>query len=220
MAYTRRNKELQCFKEQCTLISLNMGGNGLLGVGGHYVLVSPVAIFSDRGEVLFGFLSFLSQRIEEGFGEHMSFLVNLLSTKRGDYLDTGTGSWYTLPTINFPDKKVTLVHKGSRLLEFIRESASRKTLNWLTPKKVEIILGQSADLNSASGGKTIVADCHFICIGKPNGSTWLKETILKDSLDSHSRLMVDSNLRVKGHYNIFGIRDITDILGAEDKKLT
>ncbi|KAM3282712.1 hypothetical protein P3S67_026357 [Capsicum chacoense] len=103
-------------------------------------------------------------------------------------------------------------------VEFIGESASRKTLNWLTSNKVEIILGQSVDLNSSSDGvyrtsvgETIVADCHFICIGKSIGSPWLKETILKDSLDTRGRLMVDSNLRVKGHNNIFGIGDITDI---------
>ncbi|KAF3649354.1 putative charged multivesicular body protein 5-like [Capsicum annuum] len=120
--------------------------------------------------------------------------------------------------VDFPDKKVTLVHRGSRVLEFIGESASRKTLNWLTSNKVEVILGQSVDLNSSSdgvyrtsGGETIVADCHFICIGKSIGSSWLKETILKDSLDTQGRLMVDSNLRVKGHNNIFGIGDITDI---------
>lgn len=121
--------------------------------------------------------------------------------------------------VDFPDKKVTQVHKGSRLLEFVGESARRKTLNWLTSNKVEVILGQSVDLNSASdgvyrtsGAKIIVVNCHFICIGKPIGSTWLKETILNDSLDSHGRLMVDSNLRFTGHNNIFGIGDITDIL--------
>lgn len=120
--------------------------------------------------------------------------------------------------VDFPDKKAMLVHRGSRLLEFIGESASRKTLNCLTSNKVEVILGQSVDLNSSSdgvyrtsGGETIVADCHFICIGKSIGSSWLKETILKDSLDTQGRLMVDSNLRVKGHNNIFGIGDITDI---------
>ncbi|KAJ8526341.1 hypothetical protein K7X08_028818 [Anisodus acutangulus] len=120
--------------------------------------------------------------------------------------------------VDFPDKKVTLVHRGSRLLEFIGESASKKALNWLTSKKVEVILGQSVDVNSASdgvyrtsGGETVTADCHFVCIGTPFGSTWLKETILKDNLDSRGRLMVDSNLRIKGHSNIFAIGDITDI---------
>ncbi|WMV31574.1 hypothetical protein MTR67_024959 [Solanum verrucosum] len=120
--------------------------------------------------------------------------------------------------VDYPDKKVTIVHRGSMLLEFIGESASNKVVHWLKSRKVEIILGQSVDVNSAkdgvyktSGGQTIDAECHFICIGKPIGSGWLKETVLKGSLDIHGRLMVDSDLKVKGRSNVFGIGDITDI---------
>ncbi|PIN18531.1 NADH-dehydrogenase (ubiquinone) [Handroanthus impetiginosus] len=119
---------------------------------------------------------------------------------------------------DFPDKKVTLVHRGSRLLEFIGEKAGKKALDWLTSKKVEVILGQSVKLDSesdgvyeTSGGEKIRADCHFLCVGNPIGSSWLKETCLKDNLDANGRLMVDSKLRVKGHKNIFAIGDVTDI---------
>uniref|UniRef100_A0A5B7BY69 FAD/NAD(P)-binding domain-containing protein n=1 Tax=Davidia involucrata TaxID=16924 RepID=A0A5B7BY69_DAVIN len=120
--------------------------------------------------------------------------------------------------VDFPDKKVTLVHRGSRLLEFIGYKAGKMALDWLTSKKVEVILGQSVDLNSVSdgvyrtsGGETITADCHFVCTGKAMGSSWLRETDLKNSLDIHGRLMVDANLRIKGHKNVFAIGDITDI---------
>ncbi|MCD7447206.1 hypothetical protein HAX54_026325 [Datura stramonium] len=120
--------------------------------------------------------------------------------------------------VDYPDKKLTIVHRGSMLLEFIGERASNKVVHWLKSRNVEIILGQSVDVNTAkdgvyktSGGETIDAECHFICIGKPIGSAWLKETALKGSLDIHGRLMVDSSLKVKGHNNIFGIGDITDI---------
>ncbi|KAM3345379.1 apoptosis-inducing factor B isoform X3 [Capsicum galapagoense] len=120
--------------------------------------------------------------------------------------------------VDYPDKKVTIVHRGSMLLEFIGETASNKVVHWLKQRKVDIILGQSVDVNNAkegvyktSGGQTIDAECHFICTGKPIGSGWLKETALKDCLDIHGRLMVDSNLKVKGRNNVFGIGDITDI---------
>lgn len=119
--------------------------------------------------------------------------------------------------VDFPDKKVTLVHEGTRLLDFIREKASAKVLNWLVSKKVEVILGQSVDLESSldgayvtSGGETILADCHFLCIGKPVGSSWLKETFLKDSLDEQGRLLVDSHFRVMHHNNIFAVGDIAN----------
>ncbi|KAI9195783.1 hypothetical protein LWI28_017982 [Acer negundo] len=122
--------------------------------------------------------------------------------------------------VDFPDKKVTLVHKGSRLLEFIGPKAADKTLDWLKSKKIEVKLEQSVNLNSnsdesniyqTSAGESIKADCHFLCTGKPLGSAWLEGTILKNSLDNHGRLMVDENLRVKGQRNIFAIGDITDI---------
>ncbi|KAL1362687.1 hypothetical protein HN51_010910 [Arachis hypogaea] len=125
--------------------------------------------------------------------------------------------------VDFPEKKVTIVHKGSRLLEYIGTKASRKTLKWLKSKKVDVKLEQSVELdnvnNSAegnktyqtSGGETIEADSHFECIGKPVGSAWLRETILKDDLDDEGRIKVDEHLRVKGKTNIFAIGDITDI---------
>jgi NADH dehydrogenase FAD-containing subunit len=121
---------------------------------------------------------------------------------------------------DFPDKKVTLVHSGSRLLEFIGTKASDKTLHWLKSKKVEVKLEQRVNLDSVSderktyqtsAGEIINADCHFLCIGTPLGSAWLMETMLKNNIDTHGRLMVDENLRVKGRKNIFAIGDITDI---------
>ncbi|GMP99111.1 hypothetical protein CsSME_00046725 [Camellia sinensis var. sinensis] len=122
--------------------------------------------------------------------------------------------------VDYPDKKLTLVHSGTRLIQFIGPKASNKTLDWLKSKKVEVKLEQSVDLKSVSetsktfltsSGETVNADCHFLCTAKPMGSTWLKESVLKDSLDHFGRIMVDENLRVKGHPNVFAIGDITDI---------
>lgn len=121
--------------------------------------------------------------------------------------------------VDFPDKKVTLVHRGTRLLDFISEKAGKKALNWLISKKVEVVLGQSVvnlddvsdGIYRTSCGETISADCHFKCIGKPIASSWLQKTMLGSSLDSHGRLMVDANLRVEGFHKVFGIGDITDI---------
>ncbi|RVW31769.1 Apoptosis-inducing factor-like A [Vitis vinifera] len=96
--------------------------------------------------------------------------------------------------VDFPEKEVTLVHNGSRLMQFIGPKASNKTLDWLRSKRVEVKLEQSVNLNSVSdgsrtyqtsAGETIEADCHFLCTGSPLGSAWLKETFLKDKLDIH-----------------------------------
>ncbi|XVE59641.1 hypothetical protein DITRI_Ditri05aG0062400 [Diplodiscus trichospermus] len=121
---------------------------------------------------------------------------------------------------DFPEKKVTLVHKGPRLVEFIGTKAAAKSLRWLRSRKVEVKLEQAVDLNSTSDGsqvyqtstgESIKADCHFLCAGRPLASAWLNETILNTNLDKNGRLMVDENLRVKGRNNIFAIGDITDI---------
>lgn len=118
----------------------------------------------------------------------------------------------------FPDKKITLVHRGPRLLQFIGPKASQKALEWLTSKKVEVILNQYVSLTSTSegvyqtsGGETIVADQYFNCTGSPLGSSWLKDTILQNNLDSQGRLIVDKYLRVEGHKNIFALGDITNL---------
>ncbi|KAF7823192.1 apoptosis-inducing factor-like protein A-like [Senna tora] len=124
--------------------------------------------------------------------------------------------------VDFPEKKVSVVHRGTRLLEFIGPKASKKALSWLKSKNVEVKLEQSVDLNSVSegsninayrtsAGDSIEADVHFLCIGKPLSSAWLRETLLKDDLDGDGRIKVDENLRVKGRNNIFAIGDITDV---------
>lgn len=125
--------------------------------------------------------------------------------------------------VDFPEKKITLVHKGHRLLEFLGPKASKKTLNWLQSKHVEVKLNQTVNLedlpNGSHGsklyttlaGETIKADCHFLCTGKPLASSWLKGTILRDRIDESGRLIVDENLRIRGRNNIFAIGDITNI---------
>ncbi|KAI3846463.1 hypothetical protein MKW92_034518 [Papaver armeniacum] len=122
--------------------------------------------------------------------------------------------------VDFPGKKVTLVHSKERLLDFVGPKASKKALDWLTSRKVEVILGQSVDLKSHTDGdktfktltgETIVADIHFFCVGRPLGTSWIKDSAFEDALDAQGRVMVDEHLRVKGHKNVFAIGDITDI---------
>ncbi|KAE8706656.1 apoptosis-inducing factor-like protein A-like [Hibiscus syriacus] len=48
---------------------------------------------------------------------------------------------------DFPDKKVRLVHKGARLLEFIGTKASDKALRWLKSRNVEVKLEQAVELS-------------------------------------------------------------------------
>ncbi|KAE8668328.1 hypothetical protein F3Y22_tig00112343pilonHSYRG00145 [Hibiscus syriacus] len=118
---------------------------------------------------------------------------------------------------DFPNKTVTLVHKGPRLVEFVGTKVSDKALRWLKSRKVEVKLEQAVDLSSTTSvyktttGETIKADWQLLCAAKPLASSWIKGTILKTNLDGHGRLKVDENLRVKGRSNVFAIKDVTDI---------
>ncbi|KAJ8460380.1 hypothetical protein OPV22_033306 [Ensete ventricosum] len=122
--------------------------------------------------------------------------------------------------VDYPEKKVTLVHEGPRLLQILGQKASEKALKWLKSKGVDVLLGHSIDLDAisegqrsfmTSAGATITADCHFACAGRPLGSSWLQHTLLKDDLDRFGRLKVDENLRVRGRKNVFAIGDVVDL---------
>ncbi|KAL9235880.1 hypothetical protein vseg_010612 [Gypsophila vaccaria] len=118
----------------------------------------------------------------------------------------------------FPDKKITLVNRGSRLLQFIGPKASQKALDWLISKNVNVLLNQTVSLKPSSegvyetsDGETVIADAYFNCTGKPFGSSWIKDTVLKDNLDGKGTLEVDKYLRVVGRKNVFAIGDITNV---------
>nr|GEX44766.1 apoptosis-inducing factor homolog B [Tanacetum cinerariifolium] len=96
--------------------------------------------------------------------------------------------------VDFLEKKITLVHKGERLLGFLGPKASKKTLDWLTSKHIEVKLEQTVNLEDVADGSRLLktsaceiirADCHFWCIGKPSASLWLRDTILRNSMDAN-----------------------------------
>lgn len=117
---------------------------------------------------------------------------------------------------DFPNKKVTLVHGGSRLIEFLGPKASTKALKWLQSKKVKVILNDRIDITEGlagpnyvtKNGLSIQADAHFVCIGKRVGSSWLKGSDLENVVDDEGRLRVDRNMRVEGHSNIYALGDV------------
>uniref|UniRef100_A0A0D6R8G9 FAD/NAD(P)-binding domain-containing protein n=1 Tax=Araucaria cunninghamii TaxID=56994 RepID=A0A0D6R8G9_ARACU len=122
--------------------------------------------------------------------------------------------------VDFPDKKVILIHKGSRLIDFLGPKASKKAFDWLVSNKVEVHLNESIDLESLSestttftarSGMSFYADCHFVCVGRRVDSSWLQDSVFKESVDNQGHLKVDESLRLRGKTNVFAVGDITDI---------
>jgi len=118
---------------------------------------------------------------------------------------------------DFPNKKVTLVHGGDRLIEFLGPKASTKALKWLESKKVTVLLNERIDTEGLAGpnyvtnkGTAIQADAHFVCTGQRLGSSWLRGSDLEAVLDRNGRLQVDRNMRVQGHSNVYALGDICD----------
>uniref|UniRef100_A0A0D9XP98 FAD/NAD(P)-binding domain-containing protein n=1 Tax=Leersia perrieri TaxID=77586 RepID=A0A0D9XP98_9ORYZ len=124
-----------------------------------------------------------------------------------------------------PEKHVTIVHGGPRLLMVMGEKASSKALEWLKSKHVVVLLDQTVDVTAAAGenvnvfttsaGETVNADCHFVCTGRPVASGWLKDSFLGEHVDGEGRLMVDEHLRVGRLRNVFAVGDITDVPEAK-----
>lgn len=123
-----------------------------------------------------------------------------------------------------PEKRVTLVHGGPRLLTVMGAKASAKALEWLRSKNVIVLLDQTVDLAgfsaeervfTTSAGETVAADCHFVCTGRPVASGWLRDSLLRDYVDEDGRLAVDEHLRVGKLKNVFAIGDITDVPEAK-----
>uniref|UniRef100_A0A0E0MCQ0 FAD/NAD(P)-binding domain-containing protein n=1 Tax=Oryza punctata TaxID=4537 RepID=A0A0E0MCQ0_ORYPU len=125
-----------------------------------------------------------------------------------------------------PEKRVTIVHGGPRLLMVMGEKASAKALEWLRSKNVTVLLDQTVDLAAGasspndkvfttSAGETVTADCHFVCTGRPVASGWLRESFLGEHVDGEGKVTVDEHLRVGGLRNVFAIGDITDVAEAK-----
>lgn len=117
---------------------------------------------------------------------------------------------------DFPSIKVTLVHAGNRLLDFIDPAASKKALDWLKSRNVQIILNDKVESFQSSPyhtvkGLTIQADAYFLCVGKKLGSSWLAKSYFEDALDENGRVKVDKNLRLVGHTNVFAVGDVTNL---------
>ncbi|TVU26809.1 hypothetical protein EJB05_29373 [Eragrostis curvula] len=131
--------------------------------------------------------------------------------------------------ITYPDKRVTIVHGGPRLLTSVMSpKASAKALEWLRYKKVTVLLDQTVDVSAAppdakefttSAGETVAADCHFLCTGRPLASAWLRETFLAEHVNAEGQLCVDEHLRVGGRKNVFAVGDVTDVPEAKQGHL-
>lgn len=114
----------------------------------------------------------------------------------------------------YPDKKITIIHHGNRLMPRNSEKSANHTEKYLIKKNVKIIYGQKATKKEekiiiTDKGTKINSDMAFLCTGITPNSDFIN----KDSkiLNEKKQIKVNEYLQVQGYENIFAGGDITDI---------
>ena len=125
---------------------------------------------------------------------------------------------------NHPQKTLTVLEAGPRLLAGTSEAAAEHAARFLRERGVTILINErldkagsgSTDVFSASGealthtGRSIAYDLLIWCIGgKPN--TGYMQAHFSSALNAGGRIRVTPELQVVGHANVFALGDITDL---------
>lgn len=114
----------------------------------------------------------------------------------------------------YPETKVTLIHGGSRILDFLKESASKAAAANLKGLGVEILTSTKVqDAKRVEGGwevttsdgKVLKTDLYIAALGVVPNSSFLPKQIL----DEEGWVKVSSKLEVEGVKDVFAIGDIT-----------
>ncbi len=115
----------------------------------------------------------------------------------------------------YPEKKITIIHSGSELLERNSPSARKYAKTFLQKKGVSLVFNQRVVLNgnktfTTDKGNIYSADLAFLCVGiKPNYE--FLRVQCSTSLNEKHFLCVNSHLQVQGYKNIFAAGDITNV---------
>jgi NADH dehydrogenase FAD-containing subunit len=121
--------------------------------------------------------------------------------------------------------KVTLITSSEKLVPYMPNSFSAKTLAILRQKNVEVIFQDSVDMSNIENfklqslvtkkGKCLEFDAYFLCCGSKPCTGMIKDSFPK-WLNNKGQVMVNKNLQVVDNYNIFAIGDCCD---TEELKL-
>ncbi len=119
----------------------------------------------------------------------------------------------------YPEKKVTIVHAKSTLLERMPLRARTYAHAWLQKRHAvlflkERVLHGTKKTFTTNTERTITADIAFQCTGIRLNTAFMKKTF-SNMLDEKNRLCVTNTLQLEGYPAIFAGGDITNI--AEEK---
>ena len=115
----------------------------------------------------------------------------------------------------YPDKKITLIHAGKRLMERNIKRAGDYAEKFLRSHKVELLLNElvtkvNKEIITNKGNKRN-ADIVFACTGiKPNSG--FMNNSFSSKLNEKEHIKVNSHLQIEGLGNIFSAGDVNSIM--------
>jgi NADH dehydrogenase FAD-containing subunit len=128
-------------------------------------------------------------------------------------------------TETFPEKRVTVVEAGPRILPLTSEKPRRWAAEFLQGRGVEILTGErivepaatpSGNLDARGGqavtdkGSRIDYDVGLWCVGLKPDASYL-QAHFPEALDERGLIKVSADMRMLGQPRIFAVGDITDL---------
>jgi NADH dehydrogenase FAD-containing subunit len=115
---------------------------------------------------------------------------------------------------HYPEKKVSIVHAGERLIERTSEKSIRYATNFLKKRGVKIRYGERVTGADQSGlitnlGNALNADMTFMCTGIVPNYEFMKLN-LSGKLNERNLIKVTEALQVEGLPNVFAVGDVND----------
>ncbi len=118
----------------------------------------------------------------------------------------------------FPDKNITLIHSGNRLLEALPPAAGVKASKILKLLNVNVIFNELAEINEGDSGKMIVlnsgrklnTDIVYMSIGNENNIEYVRENFPLH-VNDQKQIIVDDYLRMNNVMNIWAVGDVNNV---------
>eukprot|EP00966_Prymnesium_polylepis_P079306 1837908-Prymnesium_polylepis.2 len=113
----------------------------------------------------------------------------------------------------FPQKKVTFVDMAPTILPGFAPKCAQYSLAWLQARGVVMRLGEAiAAIDDASitlkSGEVMAADVVYKCVGVMPNTAMLKESPFKSAFGFRDSIVVNDQLQLAGHPNIFAVGDM------------
>jgi len=154
----------------------------------------------------------------------VSLAVNQISAPSGDHAIPRALVHIFVSVFVFPDKSVTILESGNRLLMGTSPKAAAHAASVLAARGVDIVTGEQLEGSErptddmfgdggeaiTSGGRVISYDLMIWCTGGRPDTAYMADDF-PEVLDTNRRIMVTPGLMVAGQQRLFAMGDVTNL---------